>query len=204
MSAPLADDIRPSAGESATRASGARATRSRLFTATAFAGAVLAFALPFGTVESCEGEEVKFTGTQLASYTVPPDDANGTLHTTVESNAGFLAVVVLLVAVLGVLGAITGGRPPEGISATLGVIAMQLLGLAILISGSGGATLLAGFWLALVCFGVAGVVRLAAAVAARRHAGQRVRGYAIGRCVMALSPTLAVLLLIAIAALSSA
>jgi hypothetical protein len=185
------------------RATGDRSARSRLFAATAFVGAMLAFALPFGTVESCEGEEVKFTGAQLATFTVPPDDPDGPLHEAVENNAGLLAIAVLLAAMFGLIGAISGGRPPIGVCATLGLIAMQLVGVAILIAGTGGATFLAGFWLALGSFAAAGVARLAKGVTARRRAGRPFWGYAVVRCAVAASPTLAVLLLIAIAILSS-
>jgi uncharacterized membrane protein HdeD (DUF308 family) len=89
------------------------------------------------------------------------------------------------------------GRPPGGICASVGLVAAQLLGLALLISGDGGATLLAGFWLALLAC-AAGVVHLVAAVQLRRRAGRRSRGYAIGQCALALSPTLAVAALIAV------
>jgi hypothetical protein len=90
------------------------------------------------------------------------------------------------------------GRPPGGICASVGLVAAQLLGLALLISGDGRATLLAGFWLALLSLAAAGAVHLAAAVQARRRAGRRSRGYAIGQCALALSPTLAVAALIAV------
>ena len=105
MSREVVADVRPS---SPARRAGL-GSRLRLFSATTFVGAMLAFALPFGTGSSCEGEEVRFTGAQLAAFSVPPDGSTtGTLHVEVESNAGPFAIVVLLVASLGVLYAVRG------------------------------------------------------------------------------------------------
>jgi hypothetical protein len=178
---------------------GARRSGARLLSATAFTGAVLAFALPFGTVANCDGEEVRFTGAELATFTVPPDPStSGTLHADVERNAGVLAFALLLAAALGLVLAIVG-RPRGGICAGFGLVAAQLLGLAILITGDAGGTPAAGFGLALLSFAVAGVVHLVDAVRARRRTGRRVWGYAFGRCVLALWPTLALIVLIAIA-----
>lgn len=183
---------------------GARRSGVRLLSATAFTGAVLAFALPFGTVANCDGEEVRFTGAELATFTVPPDpSASGTLHTDVERNAGLLAFAALLAAALGLVLAIAG-RPRGGICAGFGLVAAQLLGLAILITGDAGGTPAAGFGLALLSFAVAGVVHLVDAVRERRRVGRRVWGYAFGRCVLALWPTFALVALVAIALLAGA
>jgi hypothetical protein len=183
---------------------GARRSRTRLLSATAFAGAVLAFALPFGTVSNCDGEEVRFTGAELATFTVPPDPVNdGTLHEDVERNAGLLAACVLLAAVLGLVLAIVG-RARGGLCAALGLVAAQLLVVAVLLTGDGGSTPLEGHALALLSLAIAGVVHLIGAVRARRRAGRRIWDYALARLALALSPTLAVIVLIAIALVAGA
>jgi hypothetical protein len=175
-------------------------SRLRLASATTFVGAMLAFALPFGTVSSCEGEEVRFTGAQLAAFSVAPDESTtGTLHVEVESNAGPFAVLVLLVASLGVLYAVRG-LAGGGVCAAVGLLAMQLLGIYVLLGG----TLLEGFWVGLSSLAAAGIVHLAAAVRRRRRSGRRVRGYAIRNVVLALSPSLAVIALIAVVSLAEA
>ena len=195
-------------GEVVTRVDSVGASRrsgTRLLSATAFAGAVLAFALPFGTVSSCDGEEVRFTGAELATFTVPPDPASyGTLHEDVERNAGMPAVFVLLAAAFGLVGAIRAGRPRGGLCASLGLVAAQLLGMAILFTGTAGGAPEAGFGLVLLSLAVAGVVHLVDAVRARRRDGRRIWGYALARCALALSPTLAVILLVATALLAGA
>jgi hypothetical protein len=200
MSGELAADARAS---SPARGAGL-GSRLRLFSATAFVGAALAFTLPFGTVSSCEGEEVRFTGVQLATFDVPPDPSSpGTLHGQVESNAGLFAVAVLLLAVLG-FACVLGGARGGGVFASLGLVAAQLLGLAILVSGTSGATLLAGFWLALLSLAVAGVTHLVLAIRVRRRAGRRVRAYAVVRCALALSPVLVVTVVVALVLLAGA
>jgi hypothetical protein len=176
---------------------------SRRISATAFACTALAFTLPFGTVSSCDGEEVTFTGAELATFTVPPDEStsSGTLHTEIERNGGALALVVLLAAVLGFVAALARKRR-GGICASLGLVVAQLLGMAILLTGTAGGMVDAGYGLALLSLAVAGVVHLVAALRARRRSGRRVWSYAVGQCCLALSPSLAVVLLIAIAVLS--
>lgn len=196
MSGEVVADVR--SGSRARRAG--IGSRLRLSSATTFVGAMLAFVLPFGSVSSCEGEEVRFTGAQLAAFSVPPDEpTTGRLHVEVESNAGPFAIVVLLVASLGVLFAVRGAAG-GGICAAVGLLAMQLLGLYVLLGG----TLLEGFWVALVLLAAAGIVHLAAGVRRRQQSGRRVRGYAIWSVVLALSPSLAVTALIAVANLVQA
>lgn len=174
----------------------------RLFSAMAFAGAALAFALPFGAVSSCAGEEVRFTGVQLATFTVQPDDSSpGDLHTQVERNGGVLALFVLVAAVVGLVLALSG-RVGGGVCASLGLIAMQLLFWALLLT-SDGADLFAGFWLALVSYAVAASLQLALAVRVRRRSGGSARRYAVGRVVLVLLPTLALVALIAVAVLGA-
>jgi hypothetical protein len=79
-------------------------TRTRRVAASAFAGAILAFTLPFGAVSGCDGQEVRFTGVELATFDVAPDRRytfDRTLHGEVERNGSVLAIAVLLAAVLG-------------------------------------------------------------------------------------------------------
>ncbi len=175
----------------------------RLLSASAFAGAVLAFTLPFGTVSSCDGEEVRFTGGELVTFSVPPDDdPDPELHSEIESNAGVPALCALLAAVLGfalVIGGWTGG----GICAAVGLVAAQLLGLVILLSTDAGGTPHSGFWLLVLALAFACLVHLVDAVRARRQAGRRVWGYAFARCVLTLLPTLGAVALLAIAVLST-
>jgi hypothetical protein len=181
-----------------------RSARSRLVSAAAFACAALAFSLPFGTASSCEGEKVSFTGVELVTSDVAPARSPGsTLHTSVESTVSPPATLVLLAVVVG-LGLVLAGRKGGGVMASIGVFAMQWLALAVFVAGSGGSTLLVGFWTALVSLGVAGAAHLAERARARREAGRRVWTYLLGCCALAFSPTLAVVGLIAVAALESA
>jgi len=117
---------------------------SRLLSATLFAGAVLAFALPFGAVSSCDGEEVRFTGVELATFTVPPDaNTKGTLHKDVERNGGLFALLALSAAVSGATLALLGkGR--SGTCASLAIVAMQLVLWAALLTSDGGSELFLG------------------------------------------------------------
>jgi hypothetical protein len=200
MSGEVAADV-----PSSPPARGARlGSRLRLLSATTFAGAMLAFALPFGTVSSCEGEEVRFTGAQLAAFSVPPDEStSGTLHLEVENNVGPLAVVVLLVAALGVFCAVRGVSG-GGICAAVGLIAMQLLGLAVMLLSASGGMPLEGFWIGLLSLAGAGVAHLVAAVRERQQSGRRVWRYAFVRSALTLSPTLALVGLIAVVVLAEA
>ncbi len=179
-----------------------RRSKSRLFSATAFAGAALAFALPFGWLSSCDGEKVRFTGVELATFSVPADDSySGTLHEKVERNAGVLALVTLLAAIGGFV-VLVAGRRGGGIFASVGLLGIQLLAWAVLLSSDGGGNLLVGFWLALVLLATAAAVHLVRAVQARREDGSRAWRYAVGRTVFVLLPSLALLALL-VAAVSS-
>ena len=175
---------------------------SRLFSATAFAAAVLAFALPFGAVSSCDGEEVRFTGVQLATFTVQPDDSKqGDLHVQVERNGGALALVALVAAAWGLaLAAI--GRAGGGVCASIGLLAIQLLFWAVLLTSDGG-DLFVGFWLALASLAGAATLHLVLAVRARRRSGSPVWTYVVVRTVLALLPTLALFVLVFAAVLSA-
>ena len=174
---------------------------SRLFSATTFAAAVLAFALPFGAVSSCDGEEVRFTGVQLATFTVQPDDSTqGDLHVQVERNGGALALVALAAAWGLALAAI--GRAGGGVCASVRLLAIQLLFWAVLLTSDGG-DLFVGFWLSLVSLAVAAGLHLALAVRFRRRSGGSAWGYAVRRTVLVLLPTLAVITLVFAAVLSA-
>ena len=176
---------------------------SRLASGTAFAAAALAFTLPFGAVSSCDGEEVRFTGVQLATFNVPPDDSvHGNLEVQVERNAGALALGALLAAVLGLVFAVTG-RAGGGICAALGLLAMQLLAWAVLFTSDGGSSLFAGFWIALVSLAIAAALHLVLVLRLRRRLGRPVWGYAVGRTAVVLLPTLALAALIVVAVFSA-
>jgi hypothetical protein len=169
---------------------------TRMLSATAFAGAALAFALPFGVASSCDGEEVHFTGSQLATFTVPPDpERSGVLHEDLERNAGLLAAIALLASCLG-LGVAVLNRAGGGICASVGLLGMQLLAWGIGLTADGGSSLLSGFWIALGSLAAAGLLHLILALRRRRLAGRRRWPYALGRCVLVLAPTLALAALV--------
>jgi hypothetical protein len=205
MSRPLVDDIHSRPDTAAVAAGGAGAASSaRRLAATAFAGAVLAFALPMGAVSNCDGEEVRFSGLELVTASVPPSEsAPGTLHEDVERHASVFAVAALLACFLGLAFGLAG-RAGGGAWASTGLIATQLLGGAILLTGTAGGSLLAGYWLLLLLLGVAGIAYLRVAARRRRLSGRRVRRYVLGQCCLALSPALAVAVLIAIAVVADA
>jgi hypothetical protein len=147
---------------------------SRLFSAAAFAGTLLAFALPFGAVSSCDGEEVSFTGADLVGYSVAPDPAEpGTLHEDTEHAVGPFAIAVLLVAAAGLGLAIVGLRG-TGICAAALIVATQLLGYAIVSVSDGGSEFFVGLWLTLALAVAAGAVLLGAEISTRRRAGASV------------------------------
>ena len=165
---------------------------SRLSTAILFAGAALAFALPFGAVSSCGGEEVRFTGVELATFTVPPDaETEGTLHSNVERNAGFFALLALVAAVSGATLALLG-RGGGGICASLAIVALQLVLWAVLLTSDGGSELFIGYWLSLLLLVLVATVHLVRTVRARRRRGDSAWRYALGRIALVLMPTLAV------------
>lgn len=103
---------------------------SRWGSATLFAGIVVAFLLPFATV-SCSGEEVTFTGVQLALQQVPDpqtQDEEGSLAEDVEAESSLSALVALASAATGLaLG--VAGRRGGGIAAAVGLPAMLVLAL---------------------------------------------------------------------------
>ena len=172
---------------------------SRLVSVVGFAAAVVAFALPFGLVSNCDGdEEVEFTGVELVTQRVPSD--GGDLHEGVEDNAGAPATLLALAALVG-LGLSVAARRGGGICAVIGLIAAQVLAVAIVASASGSSSLLVGYWLALGGTAVAGVAHLVAGIGARRAAGRRNWGWATLRVLAALSPTLLLAFAVAVGAL---
>jgi hypothetical protein len=80
----------------------AGSVRARRLTSTLLAAAALAFLLPFGTV-SCDGEEVSFTGVELATFQVDADERHpgGTLAEDVEQGGSPIALVTLAIALVG-------------------------------------------------------------------------------------------------------
>jgi hypothetical protein len=133
---------------------------TRRTSSTLFLAAILAFGLPFGMVSSCDGEQVRFTGVQLATFNVRPDrPQGGTLNREVEHNGSLLAIAVLVTALVGV-GIAVSGRRGGGVCASLALAFMQLLGWAILATSDGGGDLFAGFWLALAALAAAAVLHL--------------------------------------------
>jgi hypothetical protein len=168
--------------------------------ATAFLTAVLAFGLPFGTVSSCDGEQVQFTGVQLATFDVPPDPGQGgTLHQDVERNGSLPAIAVLVISVLG-LGIALAGRRGAGICASLGLVFMQLLAWAILLTSDGGSDLYIGFWLTLVSLAAAAILHLVLLLRERKRLGRSVWRPALGRVTLVLLPTLGPIVVALVAA----
>lgn len=166
--------------------------RPRLFSGTAFVGVVLAFLLPFGSVSSCGGETVRFTGIQLATAQVPADESveGGTLDLDVEGDATVLAFVTLSAAIIGLALAI-GGCVGGGVCAGAGLLGLQLT-LAVGLVAWNDFELYEGFGLSLLAFMVAGLTHLVVAVRARRRAGRRWWTYALRSTALAFLPTLTV------------
>lgn len=138
--------------------------------AVLFAAAALAFLLPFGTV-SCGGEEVAFTGLQLATMQVPPDpkaapDPDGGLAAEIEVEAGAWAFLALVLVAGGLGSALVrgcGGGFAFGSTLSL---------LILLFSGAtsyADVSVRGGFWLALASVVSAGVLRVAVRLRARRR-----------------------------------
>lgn len=181
----------------------ARSTRS--IAGTAFAGVILALLLPFGSVYSCDtDEEVNFTGIQLATAQVPPDPDNaGDLSSKVESDATFLALAVLVAAIVGV-GLAVAGRRGGGYCAAAGLLALQIFLWVGLVAWEGTFDVYEGFGLALASFALAGVVQLVAAARMRRSAGARAWTYVVRTTALVLSPTIGLVVLVVVASLGGA
>lgn len=80
---------------------------------------------------------MRFTGVELATFRVAPDEAASeqTLHREAERRAGALAVVALLGALAG-LGLDLVRRAGGGVCAVVGLVAMQVLSGAIMSTGA--------------------------------------------------------------------
>jgi len=97
---------------------------SRVLSGTVFAAAILSFTLPFGLVSSCDGAEVRFTGAELVTFSVPADDRNDAeLRDSLEDGAGPFAIAALVAAGFGLVLSILG-RPGAGVSAAIGLVAI--------------------------------------------------------------------------------
>lgn len=146
---------------------------ARLLSGTAFAAAILAFTLPFGLVSSCDGGEVRFTGAELATFSVPAEDAqDAELRDSLEHDAGPFAIAALAAAGFGLVLSILG-RPGAGVSAAIGLVAIQLVLYAIVAVADDG-DLFVGYWLALLAFVVAAAVCLIRDIRARRRSRRSV------------------------------
>lgn len=178
--------------------------RARMFSGTAFAGVVLAFLLPFGGVSSCgSGEEVRFTGIQLATAQVPADEAvQGTLHEEVEGDATVLAFLTLSAAIIGLALAI-GGCVGGGVCAGTGLIGLQLI-LGVGLASWDVFDVYEGYGLSLLAFTCAGLTHLVVAIRARRREGRRSWTYALRSTALAFAPTLALVGLVVLAGAAGA
>jgi hypothetical protein len=167
-----------------------RRLSARRLSATAFLAAILAFGLPFGVVSSCGGEQVHFTGVQLATFDVHPDRSQGgTLNRDVEHSGSLLAIAVVVSALFG-LGVALSGRRGGGICAALGVVFMQLLGWSI-VANVDAAKFLVGFWLALGSLLAAAILHLIVLLRERQRLGRSVWWPALGRiALVGVLPTL--------------
>lgn len=146
---------------------------SRWGSATLFAGIVLAFLLPFATV-SCNGDEVTFTGVQLALGQVPTEETqNGdeSLAQDVESESTPWALFALAAAATG-LGLGIAGRRGGGIAAAVGLPAMLVLALNAATTLAT-VDLHAGFVLSLVAYFAAATAHAGAAWRRRQAARKK-------------------------------
>lgn len=178
--------------------------RARVFSGTAFAGVVLAFLLPFGSVSSCSsGEEVRFTGIQLATAQVPADETTpGTLHQDVEGDATVLAFLTLSVAIIGLALAVAG-CVGGGMCAGAGVAGLQLI-LWVGLAAWDDFSLYEGYGYSFLAFATAGLTHLVVAIRARRREGLRSWTYALRSTALAFSPTLALIGLVVVAGAAGA
>jgi len=103
---------------------------------------MLAFALPFGVVSSCDGPDVRLTGVELATFSVPADSGSEReLAREVEQSASPFALA--LVPAAAGLGLLALRRAGVGACTWVALVAIQLaapVGLAI------SATLAAAVW----------------------------------------------------------
>ena len=147
---------------------------ARRVAALGFAGAILAFALPFGAVEGCDGQEARFTGVELATFHVEEDRTYAferTLHEELERHGGVLALATIVAAAVGLVLTTVVARRGARAAAIVGLVTIQALAWAIGLSAdSEGTHFLVGFWVAL---GALLVALEALSVPARRARGER-------------------------------
>jgi hypothetical protein len=173
---------------------------SRLVTATALVGALLSFALPFGAVSSCDGAEVRFTGADLVTYSVPGESGSDReLAAEVEDFASLFAIGAVAAAAAGLV-VLALGLPGIGVCAALGIVAIQLVAYGIAFA-SDDADLLRGYGLSILGFAVAGLACLAAAIDARDARDQSV-WRPLAAALAVLVPPLGLLLTAVLAALA--
>lgn len=140
----------------------------RVAAATSLAGGMLAFALPFGMVSSCDGPEVHFTGAELATFSVPAHSGSEReLAREVEQSASPFAFVVLVAAAPG-LGRLALRR--AGACTWVALVAIQLAAIALLTAGDA-SDLLEGYYLSLLGLTLAGLSCLAGWIRSRRRRG---------------------------------
>ena len=132
----------------------------RVAAATSLAGGMLAFALPFGMVSSCDGPEVHFTGAELATFSVPAHSGSEReLACEVEQSASPFAFVALVAAAAG-LGLLALRRAGAGACTWVALVAIQLAAIALLTAGDA-SDLLEGYYLSLLGLPLAGLPCLA-------------------------------------------
>lgn len=93
------------------------------------------------------------------------------LRDSLEHDAGPFAIAALVAAVFGLVLSILG-RPGAGVSAAIGLVAIQLVLYAIVAVADDG-HIAAGYWLALLSFIVAATVCLIREIRARRRSRSR-------------------------------
>jgi hypothetical protein len=149
---------------------------SRKVSPALFAAILVAFALPFGTVQ-CQGPPVEFTGYELATWrvqqTTPPAKADDgeSLPTVIERKGSAMAFVMLVSAVLGlVLG--LAGRRGAGIAVAIGLVGAFVLWVQAL-DINNGAEPKDGLVLATVLLVVLGLWHAVLAIRRRRLPGLR-------------------------------
>jgi len=86
---------------------------------------MLAFALPFGVVSSCDGPDVRLTGVELATFSVPADSGSEReLAREVEQSASPFALA--LVPAAAGLGLLALRRAGVGACTWVALVAIQL------------------------------------------------------------------------------
>jgi hypothetical protein len=155
-----------------------------------FALVGLCFLLPFATV-SCDGAKTTFTGLQLVTHTVPRGGVPGydeyadnpcttDISVCVEHRAGGCATAALVAALIGLALGLLGFVRRPGWVATVGLVAMLVLGLTgFSFLGGPDVHYLVGYDIACLLFLALGVYHFGLAVGRRRR--RRLRRFAAVR-----------------------